>query len=159
MDGQNFIVQHKTPSCPTLPGASDPVSINKALLEYFFLPKEPLPSRGRLSHTPSASPLMTEAIAHAHSESSPSSAPGPDGVSYSVWKMVNSLNIEIILDLISPLVFFYYYPPSLGTANGVVLDMSGKPCSDSSSSFRIIVLLKTLSKILEPIMTVGGSQA
>ena len=36
-------------------------------------------------------------------------------------------------------------------ANGVVLDKPGKPSYDSVSSFRIIVLLQTLSKILERI--------
>ena len=37
-------------------------------------------------------------------------------------------------------------------ANGVVLDKSGKPSYDSLSSFRIIVLLQTISKILERIV-------
>ena len=37
-------------------------------------------------------------------------------------------------------------------ANGVVLDKPGKPSYDSPSSFRIIVLLQTVSKILERIV-------
>ena len=37
-------------------------------------------------------------------------------------------------------------------ANGVVLDKPGKPSYDSPSSFRIIVLLQTISKILERIV-------
>ena len=37
-------------------------------------------------------------------------------------------------------------------ANGVVLDKPGKPSYDSQSSFRIIVLLQPISKILERIV-------
>ena len=37
-------------------------------------------------------------------------------------------------------------------ANGVVLDKPGKPSYDSPSSFRIIVLLQTISKILARIV-------
>jgi len=51
-------------------------------------------------------------------------------------------------------VAFGHHPPSLKTANGVVLDKPGKASYDSPASFRIIVLLKTISKILEGIMTV-----
>ena len=38
--------------------------------------------------------------------------------------------------------------------NGVVLDKPGKPSYDTPPSFRIIVLLKTISKILERVLTV-----
>jgi len=51
-------------------------------------------------------------------------------------------------------VAFGYHPPSLKTANGVVLDKPGKASYDFPASFRIIVLLKTISKILERVMTV-----
>jgi len=40
------------------------------------------------------------------------------------------------------------------TANGVVLDKPGKASYDSPASFRIIVPLKTISKLLERVMTV-----
>jgi len=45
-------------------------------------------------------------------------------------------------------------PPSLKTANGVVQDKPGKASYDTPASFRIIVLLKTISRILERVMTV-----
>jgi len=67
---------------------------------------------------------------------------------------VNLINSSIILELLSPLVSFGYHPPSLKNANGVVLDKPGKASYDSPASFRIIVLLKTISKILERVMTV-----
>ena len=71
-----------------------------------------------------------------------------------MWKKVNLINPSIILDLLSPLVAFGYHPPRLKTANGVVLDKPGKAPYDSPYSFLIIVLLKTISKILERVMRV-----
>ena len=102
----------------------------------------------------SADPLTKEEIAAALSKSSPSSAPGPDRVPYSVWKRVNTVNPDLLLDLLAPLVAFRYHPTTLKHANRVVLDKPGKPTYDTPASFRIIVLLKTVSKILERILTV-----
>ena len=73
---------------------------------------------------------------------------------YSVWKRVNATNPSILLDLLSPLVTYGHHPTTLKHANGVVLDKPGKPSYDTPASFRIIVLLKTISKILERILTV-----
>ena len=70
-----------------------------------------------------------------------------------MWKRVDLINPAILLELLSPLVAFGYYPPSLKTANGVVLDKPGKASYDSPAPFRIIVLLKTIIKILERVMT------
>jgi len=128
------------------------VAINKALLDHFFPPKDPLPGRGRLNKNPPATPLISEEVRLALSKSSHSSAPGPDGVPYSVWKKVKLINPTIILELLSPLVAFGYHPPSLKTANGVVLDKPGKASYDSPASFPLIVLRKTIPKILEPVM-------
>ena len=80
--------------------------------------------------------------------------PGPDGVPYSVWKKVNAIKPSLLLDLLAPLVTFGYHPASLKHANGVVLNKPGKPSYDTPASFRIIVLLRTISKILERILTV-----
>ena len=149
-----LVAPRKTPRFPSLPDAAGPVGINKALLDHVFPPKDPLPSRGRLKRNPSAAPLTSKEIKLALSKSSPSSAPGPDGVPYSVWKKVNLVNPRIIRELLTPLVAFGYNPPSLKTAKGVVLDNPGKASYDSPTSFRIIVLLKTILKILERIITV-----
>lgn len=96
----------KIPRFPSLPGASDWISIYKALLDHFFPAKEPPLSRGRLSRHPTAKPLVKEEIAHALSKSSPSSDPTPNGVLYSVWKKVTSVTPDILLHLPSPLVGF-----------------------------------------------------
>ena len=151
---KQLVARRKTPRFPSLPNASGPVAINKAPPDHFFPPKDPLPSRGRLKRNPSAAPLTCEEIKLALSKSSPSSAPGPEGVPYSVWKKVNLVNPTIIVKLLSPMVACGYHPPSRKTVNRVVLDKPGKASYNSPGSFRIIVLLKTISKILERIMMV-----
>ena len=124
------------------------MEINEALLAPFFSPKPELPTLGRLHRHPSAVPLTKEEIAAALAKSSPFSAPGPDGVPYLAWKRVNATNPNLLLDLLAPLVALGYHPTTLKHANGVVLSKPGKPSYDTPTSFRIIVLLKTISKIL-----------
>jgi len=86
------------------------------------------------------------------SKSSSSSAPGPNGISYLTWKRVNAINPSILLQILSQLVSLGHDLASLKGANRVVLDKPGKPSYKSTSSFRIIVLLGTVSKILERII-------
>jgi len=59
---------------------------------------------------------------------------------------------HLIHDLLAPLVAHGCHLPALKMADGIVLDKPGKPSYDSPSSFRVIVLLQTFSKILERIM-------
>ena len=73
---------------------------------------------------------------------------------YSVWKKVNTTNPNLLLDLLAHLVAFGDHPTTLKHANGVVLDKPGKPSYDTPASFPIIVLIKTISKILERMLTV-----
>jgi len=151
---KQLVAPRTTPTFPSLPHASNPVAVNNPLLNHFVPPKDPLPNRSRLKKNPSTTPLTKEEIRLAHSKSSPSSAPGPAGVPYSVWTRVKYSNPAIILELLFPVVTFGYYPPSLKTANRVVLNKPGQASYDSPASFRIIVLLKTISKILERLITV-----
>jgi len=83
---------------------------------------------------------------------SPSSAPGPDSIPYSVWKSVHRVSPDLLVSLLTPLLRFGHHSSSLKKANGVVLDKPGKQSFDSPASFRIIVLLQTVSKILERIV-------
>ena len=66
---------------------------------------------------------------------------------------MKATNPSLLIDLLAPLVAFGHHPTTLKQANGVVLDKPGKPSYDTPASFRIIVLLKTISKILERILT------
>jgi len=126
--------------------------MNSFLLDHFFPPKEPFSPPPRLRPHKSAPPLTTDEIAAALSKCSPTSAPGPDGIPYSTWKQVNKINPSILLQILAPLVLLGYHPASLKGSNGVVLDKPGKPSYESPSSFRIIVLIRTFSKILERII-------
>ena len=151
---KQYVAPRKTPRFPTLPGADTPTSINSVLLQHFFPPKPPPPARGRLSRHKSATPLSPDEIRQALSKCSPTWAPGPDGIPYRVWKRVNSIKPAVLIDMLSPLVTFGYNSPCLKHANRVILDKPGKPSYDTPASFHIIVLLKTISKILERVMTV-----
>jgi len=103
---------------------------------------------------PSALPLTKEEIKLALSQGSTSSAPVPEGISSSVGKMINLINLTIILELLSARVGFGCHRPSPKTANRVVLYKSGKASYDCLASFSMIFLLKTISNIRERVMTV-----
>ena len=83
---------------------------------------------------------------------SPTSAPEPDGIPYSTWKQVNRINPSVLLHVLSPLVSLGYHLASLKGLNGMVLHKPGKPSFESPASFRIIVLIRTFSKILKRII-------
>jgi len=135
-----------------LPGATTPLELNKALLDHFF-PGEPTrPFDSILLPFRDCPALAVDEVGRALAKSSPSSAPGPDMTPNSVWKRIDRVAPHLILDLLSPLVAYGFHPPALKLADGIVLDKPGKPSYDSPSSFRVIVLLQTFSKILERIM-------
>jgi len=83
--------------------------------------------------------------------SSPSSAPGPDMTPNSVGKRINRVVPSHILNLLTPVMSHGFHPPSVKKADGIVLDQPGRPSYDLPSSFCVIVLLQTFSKILERI--------
>jgi len=126
--------------------------MNKVLLDHLFPPKEPFSPPHRLWPDKKAPPLTGEEVATARSKCSPTSALGPDGIRYSTWKRVNEENPSVLLQILSPLVSLGYHPASLKGSNGIVLDKPGKPSYESPASFRIIVLIRTVSKIHERII-------
>ena len=152
---KKFLTPSKIPRIRNRPEGNSPGEINKAHLDHFFPTKPELPTRGRLHRHASADPLTKEEITAALAKSCPSTASGPDGLPYSVLKRVNITNADLLLDFLAPLVTFGYHSTSLKHANGVVLDKPGKPSYNTPASFCIIVLLKTVSKILEHILPVG----
>ena len=149
---KKFAVGRPPPRFPEPPGATTPPELNKALLDHFF-PGDPVstPNSILLPFTDCPA-LAAEEITRALARSSPSSALGPDMTPNSVWKRVHKVAPHLIQDLLSPLVAHGFHPSALKRSDGVVLDKPGKPSYDSPSSFRVIVLLQTFSKILERIM-------
>ena len=125
--------------------------MNDALLGQFFPPRPSRPLPSILRPYADFMELSPEEVSTALRSCSPSSAPGPDTIPYSVWKAVHCIAPSLLTSLLAPLLRFGHHPSSLKKANGVVLDQPGKPSYDSPSAFRIIVLLQTVSKILETI--------
>ena len=121
-------------------------------MDPFFPQKEPFAPPPRLRRDTKAPPLTHEEIATVPSRCSPTSAPGPDGIPYSTWKQVSRETPSILLQILSPLVSLGYHPASLKGSTGIVLDKPGTPSYESPASFRIIVLICTVSKILERII-------
>jgi len=149
---KKLAVGRSPPRFPILPCATMPLELNKALLNHFF-PCEPArPSDSILLPFRDCPALAVDKIGRALARSSPSSAPGPDMTPNSVWKRMHRVAPHLIQDLLAPLVAHGFHPPALKLADGIVLDKPGKPSYDSPSSFRVIVLLQTFSKILERIM-------
>jgi len=138
--------------CPSLPGAETPQQMNEALLGHFFPHKAAFPP-ARLRPHLSAPRLTIKEVASALSKSSCSLASGLNGIPYLTWKKVNAINPSILLQVLSSPISLGYHPASLTVAKRVVLDKPGKPSYELPSSFRISVLLRTVSKNLERIVT------
>jgi len=149
---KKFAYGRAPPRFPSVPGAEAPQQMNNVLLDHVFPLKKPFSPPPRLRPDKHAPPLTNEEIPMALSKCSPTSAPGPDGIPYSTWKWVNKENPSIHLQTLSPLVSLGYHPPSLKGSKGIVLDKPGKPSYESPTSFGIIVLIRTVSKILESII-------
>ena len=86
---KKIVASRKTSRFSPLPEADSPTSINRALLDHFFPPRPAPPLKGRLTLHAAHDPLTKEEITQALANSSPSSAPRPDEIPYSVWKAVN----------------------------------------------------------------------
>ena len=69
-----------------------------------------------------------------------------------MWKRFHQSCPALLTSLLSPLLQYGHHPSSLKKANGIVLNKPGKASYDTPASFRVIVLLETLSKILERVM-------
>jgi len=149
---KRFAFGHPPQRFPDLPGASDPAKAAETLLDHFIPSKPPPPPVLCLTHYEDYTPLTSEGISRALSKSSNTSAPGPEHIPYSVWKSVHRIKPSLLPSLMDPLLAHGFQPPSLKIALDIVLDKSGKPSYDSPSSFRVIVLLRTLSKILERVV-------
>ena len=138
---------------PDLPGATDPSEVPETLLHHCFPPKAPPSPLLRLIHHKDYTPVTSEKVSRALAKCSNTSAPGPDHIPYWVWKSVPRLKPYLLPSLLDPLLDHGFHPPSLKKALGIVLNKLGKPSYDSPSNFRVIVLHRMLSKILERVAT------
>ena len=144
---KKMAVGRSPPRFPTLPDASTPTQMNDALLGNFFPPRSSRLLPSILRPYEDYMELSPEEVSAALAPCSRSSAPGPDTIPYSVWKAVHRIAPSVLRSLLAPLLRFGHHPSSPEKANGVVLDKPSKPSYDSPSSFRIIVLLLTISTI------------
>ena len=133
----------------TLENASSPTEINDTLLQHFF-PRRPSPppplSLPAFMNLPPARPAE---VSSALQKSTTTSAPRPSGIPYSIWKQVHKANERLLPSLFTPLLPHGYHPIAMKKAKGIVEDKPGKPDYRTPASFRIIVLLETVSKLLE----------
>ena len=106
------------PRFPSFPDKDTPEGINSALLNHFF-PAPPPPSSADVNLSPYADyfPVSQEEIAAALAKSSSSAAPGPDSISYGVWKKVHKSCPSLLTNLIGPLLQYGHHPSSLKKAN------------------------------------------
>ena len=149
-EAKRLATGRQQPRFPSFPDKDTPEGINTALLDHFFpAPPPPTCADVNLSTYADYFPVSQEEIAAALAKSSSSAAPGPDTISYDVWKRVHKSCPPLLRNLIGPILQYGHHPASLKKANGIVLDKPGKASYDSPASFRVIVLLETLSKIVE----------
>ena len=133
---------------PSLENASSPTEINNTVTQHFFPPR-PSPPPLMLPAFKDIPAVLPAEVFSALRKSSNMSAPGPSGIPYSFWKQVHKANEWLLPSLFTPLITHGYYPLAMKKANGIVLDKPGKPDYRTPASFRIIVLLETVSKILK----------
>ena len=149
LDGQRISIQLPPTALPQPPCGRQPHPGDRGSSVPFLSTKAPLPATLTLSRHEDYSPGTPEEISSALACFLNSSAPGLNHIPYSVWKSLHHIRPTLLLSLLNPLLAHSFHAPSLQKALGIVLDKPGKPVYDSPSSFRIIILLCTLSKILE----------
>ena len=146
------IIGRVNPSIPSFPNAPTPKDVRDEIVAGFFPLTPPVPPRR--PHLPDQGyrPIETSEISAALTKCSNTSAPGPDEIPYGVWKNVHRASSTIIPTLLDPLLRWGVHPASLKRSLGFVLPKPGKKNYSETSSYRIIALLPTLSKILERIV-------
>jgi len=144
---------------PTLENASSPTEINNTLPQHFFPPRPSPPPPLILPTFKDIPPVSPGEVSSTLRKSCNMSAPGPSGIPYSIWKQVHKANERLLPFLFTPLLTNGYHPLARNKANGIVLDKPGKPDYHSPASFRIIVLLETVSMILERLLALGLASA
>jgi len=134
---------------PMVENASSPTEINNTLLQHFFPPRPSPPPPLILPAFKDVPPVLPPEVSSVLRKSSNISATGPSDIPYVMWKYVHKANKRLLLSVFTPLLTHGYHPLAMKKANGIVLNKPGKPDYRTPASFCIIVLLQTVSKILE----------
>src|SRR5262249_5351095 len=101
-------------------------------------------------------PFTTAEMMDALRGTSNRSAPGPDKAGWKLWKSVVSSSPDAAEKLVSfanSLVVMGHWPAFLKESNTVVIPKPGKPAYDTPKMFRPIVLLNTLGKLFEKMIS------
>ena len=95
---------------PTLENASSPTEINNTLQQHFFPPRPSPPPPLILPAFKDVPPVLPAEVSSALRKSSNTSAPGPSGIPYSIWKQVHKANERLLPSLFTPLLTHGYHP-------------------------------------------------
>jgi len=134
---------------PKHENASSSPEINNILLQHLFPPIPSPPPPLILPAFKDVTLVLPVEVSSALRKSSNTSAPGPSGIPYSIRKQVHKANKRLLPSLFTPLLTHGYHPLAMEKANGIVLDKPHKPDYRTPASFRILVLLETVSQILK----------
>jgi len=138
---------------PTLENTSSPTKINKTLPQHFFPPRPSPPPPLVLPAFKDVPPLQRSEGSSELRKSCNTSAPRLSGILYSIWKPVQKATEWLLRSLFTPLLTHGYHPKAMMKASSIVLGKPGKPDYCTPASFRIIVLLETVSKVHERLST------
>ena len=128
----------------------------EVLMDTFF-PTPPLPeghdpsraASGKVEHNTKWPPLTKNEAERAIFKSSPDKAPGPDEISFRVWRELWPVVGDHILRLYNTSLELQHTPRQWKTARIVTLRKPGKADYTIPKAFRPISLLPTISKGLE----------
>jgi len=134
---------------PQLRTPPPPPKLTTHFYKTFFPPRPSPPPPLILPAFNDVPPVLPAEVSSALRKSSNTSAPGPSGIPSSILKQVPKANERLLPSLFTPLLTHGYHPLAMKKANVIVLDKPGKPDYRTPPSFHIIVLLETVSKILE----------
>ena len=146
------IVGRVIPRIPSFPDAPTPEDVRNEMIKGFFLLIPPIPPRLPHLPDPGYTSVDPSEVSAALSKCSNKSAPSLDHIPYRVWKNVHRASGSLIPALLDPLLRWGVHPAMLKKSLGIVLPKPGKKDYNDTSSYRIIALLPTLSKILERIV-------
>jgi len=135
--------------------SNSPEATEQTIMTHFFPPADDpagmLPAK-RHDLGVSDELAMIDEVSVALSKCSKKSAAGPNQVPYGVSKGIMLVNQKIIPALINDMLVWGIHPPMLKESIGVILPKPNKNDYTDCSSFRVIALMQTFSKIAERVV-------